>query len=303
MANSEKRKRNWLKISIVSDAVLVEAIGDFLVGVTGAAVEMGVDDHISARTINAFLEEDNSDIEKGGELFAQLEGHLRVLAEIFKVETPTIASEIIEEEDWSRSWKKHFHPFAIVPGLVIAPTWEDYQLRQDEKVITMDPGMAFGTGHHATTSMSLQLLKDEIDVDEKIKVLDVGTGTGILGMAAALFGAREVVGIDNDPEAVAAAINNVSLNGLKDKMGVSLIPLSSIEGEFTLLCANIVHDVLLDMVDDFYRLTATGGALIVSGILQGKQVESIVTSFSKKGYQLQKENYEKEWACLLFKKQ
>ncbi len=293
-------KKKWLKISIVSNSVLVDAIGDFLVGVTGAGIEMGVDDHLSAKKINAFIAEENLSKEKSTFLVEQLSGHLHELADIFKVEMPTFTVDSIEEEDWGNSWKQHFHPFEIVPGLTIAPTWEDYKPKKGTKVITMDPGMAFGTGHHATTRMSLQLLQEVIDAPMRPKVLDVGTGTGILGMASALFGAAKVVGIDNDPEAVGAALENINRNGMEHKMEVTLSPLSSLSEEFDVICANIIHDVLVNMSEDFERLLEKGGQLIISGILQGEQVENIIKCFSNNNFQLQEEKAEKEWAALLF---
>ncbi len=123
---------------------------------------------------------------------------------------------MIDEEDWGKNWKDHFKPFTIVPGLVIAPTWEEYQPAAGEAVITMDPGMAFGTGHHATTSLSLELIRRTLVENGGQRLLDVGTGTGILGMAALLFGAKDVLGLDNDPEAVSAAEENVRRNSLQD---------------------------------------------------------------------------------------
>ncbi len=302
MINPEKSKKNWLKISITTDPALVEAIGDFLVGITGAGVEVGVDDHAATRTINAFLEKENLSEEKTRSLLQQLSDHLRELADIFQVQPPTFTTALVEEEDWGSSWKKHFHPFAIVPGLVIVPTWENYTAQEGEKVIVMDPGMAFGTGHHATTRMSLQFLKEVIGEKKGHKVLDVGTGTGILGMASVLFGAEKVLGIDNDPDAVDAALENVRMNRLDRKMEVAITPLSSLGEEFSVIIANIIHDVLLSMAEDLERLSAKGGQLILSGILQGEQAENIVTHFAKSGFQLEGQKEEGEWAALLFTK-
>ena len=107
--------------------------------------------------------------------------------------------EILEDQDWSETWKVHFKPFAIVPGLVIAPTWEQYETASDEQVIMMDPGMAFGTGHHETTRLCLELLRESEPICSGCTMRDVCTGTGILAMVALLFGARRAIGIDNDP--------------------------------------------------------------------------------------------------------
>ncbi|MDO9262848.1 MAG: 50S ribosomal protein L11 methyltransferase, partial [Desulfosalsimonadaceae bacterium] len=158
MHQSNKVQPNWLKISVIADPVLVEALSDFLVGVMGAGVEIVVNDGALYTTINAFLEKRNPDESQIGHILEQLTEYVRELAGIFQVPVPEIVSSVIQEEDWGNTWKKHFKPFVIIPGLVIKPTWEDYRAGVDEKVIEMDPGMAFGTGHHATTALSLELL-------------------------------------------------------------------------------------------------------------------------------------------------
>ncbi len=143
----------------------------------------------------------------------------------------------------------------------------------------------------------------EVDILHiKRKILDVGTGTGILGMAAVLFGSGEVLGIDNDPDAVKAAEENVVRNGLQKSMQVSLAPLSALAGEYQVVVANIVHDILLDISTDLTRLTANNGVLILSGILVGEQVESVVSRFVESGFVLKKEKARGEWVALMFAK-
>jgi ribosomal protein L11 methyltransferase len=166
----------------------------------------------------------------------------------------------------------------------------------------MDPGMAFGTGHHATTSLTIEFIRETVAGTTGLRLLDVGTGTGILGMAALLFGAERILGIDNDPEAVRAAEQNVRRNLLQDRMGVSLAPLSSLENPYEVVVANIVHDVLVDMADDLARLTLEGGTLILSGILAGKQVDNIQTVFRDRGLRLLSQERRQEWAALRFTK-
>ena len=302
MHHSKNVPSCWLKISIKADPVLAPALSDFLVGVTGAGVEMRVDDGLLYTTINAFLEKRNLDEAEREQILAQLSGHVRELADIFQVAVPEIESTLIEQEDWGVSWKVHFKPFAIIPGLVIKPTWEEYQAKENEKIIEMDPGMAFGTGHHATTTLSLELLHAVLSDTRGASVLDVGTGTGILGMAAALFGADRVLGIDNDPEAIAAATENVHRNGLEEKMSVAQTPLAALQGPFSIVVANIIHDVLLEMADDLDRLTAGHGRLILSGILTGEQAENIIQSFSQRGFLPAGHLQKHEWSALLFEK-
>jgi ribosomal protein L11 methyltransferase len=300
MHNSDKLQPNWLKFSIKADPALVDALSDFLVGVTGAEVEIAVDDDRPTITLNAFLEKQVDDDEQCEDIMCQLSGYVKELADIFQVPIPEIKSSIIEDQDWANTWKEHFKPFTIVPGLVIKPTWENYRAGSEEKVIEMDPGMAFGTGHHATTTLSLELLKSVLHEADGKSVLDVGTGTGILGMAATWFGAQRVLAIDNDPEAVAAALGNVRRNGMEEKMSVSATPLEELQGPFSLVVANIIHDVLIDLAEDLVRLTAKGGKLILSGILTGEQSDNIEKYFADRGLSLTKHLQKKEWSALLF---
>ncbi len=295
--------KKWLKITIVGEPVLVDSIADFLVGVIAAGVEIGVDDHIAQTTLNAFVEKESPAQEEIDSIVAQIHSYIEELAGIFHVDSPDLSWEIVEDEDWGKSWKKHFTPFNIVPGLVIAPTWENYQADIDEQVIIMDPGMAFGTGHHATTALSLQMIMEELqNARSGTSTLDVGTGTGILGMAASLYGAERVLGIDNDMDAVMAARENVERNNLTSVMEVSESSLADLSDTYSLVVANIIHDVLLLMAEDLKRLTTTGGKLILSGILQGQQAKNVVSAFQGVGFKLEKELQREEWTALCFNK-
>lgn len=294
--------RRWLKISIAADPALTDAIEDFMVGISDAGVEIAADQTGEAILIHGYFDKSQADRAETERILSQLTGYLRELAEIFEVAAPVITTAFIEDEDWSATWKEHFKPFAIIPGLIIAPTWEEYEAGEGEKVIVMDPGMAFGTGHHATTSLSLELLREALAGRTDSSVLDVGSGTGILGMAAALFGASKVMAIDNDPEAVSAARENVARNNLEPVMDVDITPLASLTGTYFLVVANIVHDVLLGLAPDLGRLTVEGGRLILSGILSGPQVTSIVACFTNLGFSLIRQEQKKEWAALLFAK-
>ena len=292
----------WLKLTIQADPVLVESISDFLVGVIEAGVETGARDEDSFGTVNGYLQKANLTQDAVDDILVRVSSYLKELAVIFNVPEPALSSILLDEEDWGKNWKEHFKPFAIVPGLVIAPTWEEYQPVGEELVITMDPGMAFGTGHHATTSLSLDFIREALAGSDGKHLLDVGTGTGILGMAALLFGAADVLGLDNDPDAVSAAKENVHRNSLQDHMKISLAPLTSLAGPYGIVVANIVHDVLISMADDLIRLTADGGTLILSGILAGEQVANIASVFTAKGFQLSEQKSRQEWAALRFKK-
>ena len=194
-------------------------MSDFLIGVHGAAIEsadkVAIEDPV---VLQAFVEKDFASIAEAELLAVQISEYGAELAQIFSCASPTVSVEILEDQDWSETWKVHFKPFTIVPGLVIAPTWEHYETASDEQVIVMDPGMAFGTGHHETTRLCLELLRESEPISSGGTMLDVGTGTGILAMAALLYGARRAVGIDNDPEAVKTSLANCRINDLSTHM-------------------------------------------------------------------------------------
>ena len=295
------KTKQWLQLTITCSTQLTDAVTDYLIGVFEAGVEVGVEDHLVEHTIHAYLEQENPTEEYIAGIADQVTGYLVELAEIFQVETPTLTTSLLEDEDWSSNWKKHFTPFAVSAGLIIKPTWEDYQPKDGEVVIEMDPGMAFGTGHHATTSLCLGFIRSVVK-SRPGTVLDVGTGTGILAMAAALFGAPSVLAIDNDPEAVTAAFANVAHNNLQDRVTVEITSLDEVVGSFSLVVANIIHDALLTMVSALSRLTMVGGALVLSGILKGDQAENIIEAYEKAGFVVVERQVQGEWEALHLKK-
>ena len=289
MISPMKNNLPCLCLTIHADTVAFDALSDFCIGVFDAAVEQSAD----APVLRIFLES----TENPAIIVAGLEDYCQALVKTLMIAPPRITWEILPAQDWSSRWKEHFHPFVLAPGLLIAPTWEEYAAQPGEKVIVMDPGMAFGTGQHATTSMAAALVLETVAAGAAT-ALDVGCGTGILAMAAALSGAERVLAIDNDPLAVTAARENVARNGLSEKIDISDNDLSAVSGNFQIVIANIVHDVLLDLAWHLTRLTAPGGVLILSGILAGKQEESIIGHFATLGCTRSDRRQRDEWVAL-----
>lgn len=277
-----------------------DALSDYLVGVHDAAIEIEVSEQGGTISLQAFLEADEAAGVKHENLIRQIRDYGRELAAIFAVSPPTVKAEFIEDQDWSENWKAYFKPFTIVPGLVITPTWEPYQASGNEQVIVMDPGMAFGTGQHETTRLCLEMMRQSQVLSEGCQVLDVGTGTGILGMAALLFGASRVVAVDNDPDAVRAALLNCQLNNLADRMEISEHSLLEIKKPYGLVVANIVHDVLLELADDLARVTEAEGYLLLSGLIDGEQSENMKRCFGERGFLLVDKRTDGQWCALLF---
>ncbi|CAK8713127.1 [LSU ribosomal protein L11P]-lysine N-methyltransferase [Candidatus Electrothrix aarhusensis] len=288
----------WLKTSLDCPEITLEAVVDLLGVLSGSAVEQTpVKDGQSL--INGFFCLNGEDREaEQDDVLERLEQELNDLFALYELEPPKPKCSVLADEDWATSWQQFFTPFAIIPGLVIKPSWEEYVPKADEQVIEMDPGMAFGTGQHASTKLALELVRVCFDRRVQKKVLDIGTGTGILAMGATLFGAEQVIAIDNDPESVRVAGENIAHNALEGKITVSGDDLDDLTGSFDLVCANIIHDVLVEMAPAIAALVAEKGAVVLAGILQGEQEKNIIRLYEALGLSLQEARYEDEWVSL-----
>ena len=287
----------WLKVSFPCPEIVVEAASDLLGVLSGSAVEQSPMKN-GLSTISGFFQLSSS--EEPEEILKRLEPALAELFAAYNLPLPLLEQELLADEDWATSWQQFFTPFAIVPGLIIKPSWEQYTAQPGEQVLEIDPGMAFGTGQHASTKLALSLMQNCFQVRTLEKVLDVGTGTGILAMAAVLFGARRVVAIDNDPGAVQVAEENIAINSLGERIAVATTPLAEIDERFDLICANILHDVLVDMALDIRQRLKKNGNVVLAGLLRGEQEANIIQIYSKLGLEIQQKVYEEEWVALLF---
>ncbi len=294
--NTKSAGRKWLKLSLQTPSRLVESVSDMLGVLSGSGVEISPETE-SGSLISGFFPVENGADET--EIVGSVRQVLEELFQLYAQPIPEIKTEIIDDQDWATSWKRFFTPVEIVPGLIIKPSWEEYQAAGNEKIIEMDPGQAFGTGQHESTRMALSLLKTCLSGQPAARVLDVGTGTGILAMAAVLFGSDSVVALDNDPEAVRVAGENVATNGLAENISVGITDLADVPGPFSLIVANIVHDVLVEMAPQLKALLSPGGRVILAGILSGEQEENIIQMYAKLGLQLQASEHNGEWAALL----
>jgi ribosomal protein L11 methyltransferase len=216
---------------------------------------------------------------------------------------PAIAVNLIPDEDWNKKWKSFFQPLKITGRIVIKPSWKNYHRLEGEIIVELDPGMAFGTGTHPSTSMCLKVI-DELEVmlapQGNLHMLDVGTGSGILAISAAKLGFKEVVGIDVDQVAVRVAQKNAELNGVAEAVSLSNTPLRMLEGEYPVVVANILPHVLIYFKEHLIPRLATGGFLILSGILIEKAQE-VKNAFAG-DLHFFKELHEEQWACLVFQK-
>lgn len=186
--------------------------------------------------------------------------------------------EHVEGDAWRHAWKRFFKPSRIGRHLVVKPSWETYDARPDDLVLTVDPGMAFGTGTHATTRLVLAELEARVAGGET--VLDVGCGSGILAIAALKLGAAEAVAIDIDPDSVTASRENAELNRIVAPLDVSTTPVERVEGRYDIVIANIQANVLQALAEPLIQRVAPGGLLLLSGVLAG-QAEAVRSAFAE----------------------
>lgn len=209
---------------------------------------------------------------------------------------------IVSTEDWSNSWKVHFKPLRVGRNLLIVPTWEDVVPLTGDLIIRIDPGMAFGTGGHETTRLCLELLENVMAKDqESPDLLDLGTGSGILAMAAALLGAKDILALDIDPEAVNVAEENIVLNKLSHAITCGTTPIESLDRQFDIILANILAEELVRLAPNLSDCLVEHGYLILSGILTEKE-KLVRQGFSLPEFQYVSTKQSGEWVALLYQK-
>lgn len=202
----------------------------------------------------------------------------------------------VNEEDWSTAWKAYYHPTKIGKKLVVVPCWEEYDLAPGEVQVTLDPGMAFGTGTHETTRLCMQLLED--CVTPETKMLDIGTGSGILAITALLLGAKEAVGVDIDALAVKIAGENADLNGVGEQAQFICGDLTEkISGSYDVICANIVADVIIRLAPNVSAFMHPGSILLVSGIIEERCGE-VKAVLEENGLTAEEVKTENGWAAI-----
>ncbi|QRN50124.1 50S ribosomal protein L11 methyltransferase [Macrococcoides bohemicum] len=213
-----------------------------------------------------------------------------------------ITTDEVQEEDWANEWKNHFHAFKASERFVVVPSWENYENQNDDEfIIKLDPGMAFGTGDHATTSMCLKLIEKYVQPNQS--VIDVGTGSGILSIAAHQLGAAPIKALDLDSVAVRVAVDNFEKNDCAD--AIQAEPGNLLKGESEkrdVIFANILAHIVDLMIDDSFALLNDNGLLITSGIILEKE-EMIVEHLERVGYKIEEIMRENGWIAIAARKE
>jgi ribosomal protein L11 methyltransferase len=295
---------NWIEVSVLADREAAEVVSAvFAEQAYGGGVAIDEDITPSADgdgftynldkpvRIKAYIAVDD----QAGEKVALLRSTLDHLSFLRPIEPISVRS--VADEDWANAWKEHYHVLRLGKRLVIAPTWRTYDAKPDDVVIRLDPGMAFGTGLHPTTRMCLEKLEEV--VRPAVTVLDVGTGSGILALAAARLGAGHVLAVETDPVAVDAAEQNVALNNLSDAISVrqGSVPLPQPQ-QFDIVVANIIARVIAELAPALAAALRPTGVLIASGII-AERSQMVEDALAAAGLSLVQRVTEGDWVTLL----
>ncbi|MCI9069773.1 50S ribosomal protein L11 methyltransferase [Clostridium sp.] len=241
-----------------------------------------------------FAEEDNIQ-----DVLAYVNERLEELKEMgLDLGEAKVEHEKMHEEDWANTWKQYYKPSKVGEKIVVKPIWEEYEAKENELVVDLDPGMAFGTGTHETTRMCIQAL--ERYVKEESTVFDVGCGSGILAIAAAKLGAKLAVGVDLDPVAVESSIENVGYNNLSNIEILHGNLVEVIDGKADIVVANILAEIICILTDDVKRVLKDGGIFITSGIIHDR-VDMVCEKLEATGFEVIEKNRDGEWNCIVAK--
>ncbi len=304
---------HWLELTVKAHPEAVESVSELLSRYTtgGVAIEEPIeliDEGQEYRvrqgqpvTVHAYLPLDGQEEEAKQRVTEGL-WHLSSLGAHFVGELHT---RTVNEEDWANAWKDFFHVTHIGQRIVIRPSWRPYEPEPDDIVLTLDPGMAFGTGLHPTTRMCLELLEER--TQPGMRVLDVGTGSGILALAAAKLGATHVDAIDNSSVATESALANAAMNGLQERISVVLGVLSEEEaarkqGQYDLVQANIIAHIIGSIAPQLAQVLTPAGTLIVSGIIEARRPDAEQPLLAA-GLELVEQRQIDDWFALVYRKQ
>ena len=278
-------------MSMLDNGLMIEDYSDFsLNGMYGELVDESIlNADKNTVKVSLFVPEERNPLEYKEFLETRLPA-LGIDAEI--------SLEGMNEDDWAESWKQYYKPVPL-GKVTIVPAWEKYEAKPDEIVVRMDPGMAFGTGTHETTRLVIRLMQDELKGGERL--LDVGTGSGILSICASKMGAATCNAYDIDPVAVKVARDNALADGCTNiTLGVSDL-LKGVDlsgGKYDFCVANIVADIIIRMLPDVKDYLKEGSPLILSGII-GERAEEVKNAVVENGFTVEKEIFENDWVGLL----
>jgi ribosomal protein L11 methyltransferase len=289
--------KRWWVLEVYVAREFGEGVSNFLIehGATGIEEPEGDLQHVKLRT---YFRED----EREGKILRSLRRYLKAIEKIAPENPPArIETASIPEQDWGENWKRFFKPIQVTHQFVVKPPWSQIRLKRHQIPVEITPGMAFGTGTHATTILCIRALEERMK-KRNLCVLDVGTGSGILSIIAAKLGAKEVLGIDIDPVAVENAKENIKKNGVSDVIKIKKGSIGTVHKKFDGIVANIDFKRLRRMRKALSNHLEHEGFLILSGILEKEEKGIRLHYLETDRLRWIKSTQEKEWACLTFKK-
>ncbi len=288
----------WLEVSVEVEAEAAEAVAEVLSRYVhrGVAIEAGPDGwHTDPVFVRAYVPVDDELWERR----KQIEEALWHLGQIRSIPEPSFRS--VAEEDWTEAWKKRLKVLHIGERIVIQPSWLDYDAGPQDIVIRLDPGMAFGTGLHPTTQLCLRALEEF--VRPGMEVLDVGTGSGILAIAAAKLGAGTVLAVDSDSQAVRVARSNVMDNGERERVRVEQGSLAEVSGYYDLVVVNILTRVIVELVEKGLAERMRPDAILITAGITVDRASEVSAAFERGGLQLVDQRQQDDWMSLVGRRQ
>jgi ribosomal protein L11 methyltransferase len=284
--------QSWSQLSVRTHPTNIDALANFFMerGAPGVVLKKnGLEAFFAADIDNAAL---RRDINRFAAAITRLSS---------RRSRPRLSWKIVRQENWEHNWKRFIKPRRVGKRFWVTPPWVEPPKFRHRKVITIEPGMAFGTGAHATTRGCIEFLESAAErFDGDFSALDVGTGSGILAIALAHLGAGNILAIDNDPVAVGVARHNLRANGVARQVRLNAVKLSAIRAKFDLVAANLTAETILELAGDLERRVAPKGFFVLSGILHHK-ADGVVGRFAAR-FRVVKRKRSREWVTVLLQR-
>jgi len=309
--------QDWIEVTVLTSSEATEAVSGFLYNcdVEGVSIEDVADVEFKKENLGFadFINESVLTIEEGAMVkgyFKDSENFMNTLNYIkesvdklgefgFDKGEGIVTYHKVNEDDWANNWKQYYKPTKVGEHIVVKPTWEDYEEKPGEVVVELDPGMAFGTGTHETTRMCIKALEKKVKKDTT--VFDIGTGSGILSIAAAKLGAKHVVGVDLDPVAVESAKKNLEFNKVNNIEILYGDLMEVVEGKANIVVANILADIIMFLSEGVAAFIEDEGYFIASGILN-TQRDKVTDKLKALDFKVEEVMEDGEWICIIAKK-
>lgn len=310
----------WIEIKITTRTEAVEAISYMLMelGIKGVRIDDPKDilmqekdecawDYVDEALLQSkdpdvveifcYLSEEDHYLQR----IEEIKSRLAMIAQFIPIGEGTVTLQKVKEEEWANAWKQYYKPFRAAKQIVIEPTWEKATFVQEgDQVIKLDPGMAFGTGTHETTSLCIQSLEKYVTPNDTI--LDIGCGSGILGIVAGKLGAKKVIGVDIDPNAIKVAKENIQINQVDEIVEIRQGDLLEVvEEKADCIVANIIADVIIKLVESVPQVLRPKGIFIASGIIM-ERLEEVKQAIEKSPFDLVEVLTKGDWAAVVARK-